>query len=662
MIQFPAEASATGRENAKMRFSLIRPGIQALACILTSAFLADFNLYADEPMMAPSGQSVLAHTDSGEIENTTELTRSVYMDVIHEPTAHWIRLSLAGTELEGNSVLKIQSLLDGEIQYLGTRELQLWKRTSAYFNGSSLLVEIIASPGTTNRLVINEIQWDDARVGDDPYCGYCGDDDRSLVIDNSVCRILGGTYSCTGVIIDSESNMITAGHCMIDGTALVCEFDVPNSNLDCSMNHPPVADQFPVTGWICSAIGPGEDWAAVKLGTNSNGERPYDRYGVSQPLAANMAQAGASIDATGYGTDFEQCLISNTLQQGEGTIIEVNDRSFTFNADVTYGSSGSPIKQNGGNRVLGIATHCPCPNVATRIDHPDFVAARDMLFNGVLGDNCETAMFAVAGANPFTTVGAVESEFGAPDDTMCPDSYLDWETSADIWFSWQPPSSGTLSINTCDVDSYDTSIVAYEGDDCGSLIQIACNGDADPEDESDCQNYSSAINDIQVSALSTYFFRIGGWQGATGPGTLWIEHSPTPATGACCIGESCLELYDSECDDAQGTYQGSGTSCGDIACDLPLPTGACCAEDTCQEVLESACIGEYLGDWIECVDVTCTVPCPGDFDLDGAVDVDDLLTIIANYSQTDTPYDLDGDGAVDVDDLLELISAFGPCD
>ena len=93
--------------------------------------------------------------------------------------------------------------------------------------------------------------------------------------------------------------------------------------------------------------------------------------------------------------------------------------------------------------------------------------------------------------------------------------------------------------------------MAYEGDDCGSLIQIACNGDADPEDASDCQNYSSAINDIQVSALSTYFFRIGGWQGATGPGTLWIEHSPTPATGACCIGESCLDLYDSECDDAQ---------------------------------------------------------------------------------------------------------------
>ncbi|MBG84746.1 MAG: hypothetical protein CMJ40_09390 [Phycisphaerae bacterium] len=643
-----------------MRFGLIRQGIQALVFILASALVADAKLSADVIMTAPAGQTVPAHTDSGDIVNSSGIERSVYMDVIHEPTASWMRLSLTGTHLEGESYLRIQSLLDGEIQYLGTRELQLWKRTSAYFNGSSLIVEIIASPGTSNRLVINEIQWDDTRQGGDPYCGYCGDDDRVQVIDNSICRILGGTYSCTGVIVDSESHMITAGHCMLDGTALVCEFDVPNSNFDCTMNHPPIADQFPVTGWICSAVGPGEDWAAVTIGPNSNGELPYDRYGESQQLATNIGSVGSPIDATGYGTDYDQCLLSNTLQQSEGTIIDVKDRSFTFNADVTYGSSGSPIKQNSGNRVIGIATHCPCPNVATRIDHPDFVAARDMLFNGILGDNCQTAMFATVGGNSFTTVGALDSEFGEPDDSMCEDTYLDWENSPDIWFSWQPPSSGTVSINTCDTDSYDTSLVAYEGLDCSSLVQVACNGDAETED--DCQNYSSAIDDIPVTALSTYYFRVGGWQGATGPGTLWIEHSPAPATGACCIGESCLELFDSECSDAQGDYQGSGTTCTDVACNLPLPTGACCLNDSCQEVLEPDCIGEYQGDWIACEDIVCTVPCEGDFDGDGGVDVDDLLTIIANYSQPGTPYDLDGDGVVDVDDLLELISAFGPCE
>lgn len=617
-------------------------------------------LLADEMMMAPTGQSMSAHTDSGHIDNTTSVSRSVYMDVIYEPSANWIRLSLAGTQLEADSVLKIQSLLDGETQYLGRRELQLWRRTSAYFNGSSLVIEIIASPGTTNRLIVNEIQWDDARDGEDSNCGYCGDDDRQPINDNSISRILGGTYSCSGLIVDSESHMITAGHCMVDGTALVCQFDVPNSNLDCSINHPPVADQFPVTSWICSAVGPGDDWAAVTLGTNSNGELPYDRYGASQQLATSMSGNGVPIVASGYGIDLDQCQNSNTLQQGDGTIIEVKDRSFTFDADVTYGSSGSPIKQTSGNRVIGIATHCPCPNVATRIDHPEFTAARDMLFNGVLGDNCETAIFAVVGDNSFTTVGAVDSQFGSPDDSMCENTYLDWETSPDIWFSWQPPSSGTISISTCDVDSYDTSIVAYEGLDCSSLSQIACNGD--DENSDDCQNFSSGIDGIVVSALSTYYFRIGGWQGATGPGTLAIEHSPAPATGACCLGESCLELDELECTDANGTYQGVGTLCVDTTCTDPEIIGACCLQSSCAEMIESECAGDYMGDWTQCQDLICAIECEADFDGDGAVDVDDLLTIIANYSQSDTPYDLDGDGQVDVDDLLELISAFGPCD
>ena len=49
--------------------------------------------------------------------------------------------------------------------------------------------------------------------------------------------------------------------------------------------------------------------------------------------------------------------------------------------------------------------------------------------------------------------------------------------------------------------------------------QVACNGDADG---SGCQAYHSAFN-YTVSAGSTYYIRIGGWQGATGEGTLTIE-------------------------------------------------------------------------------------------------------------------------------------------
>jgi hypothetical protein len=57
----------------------------------------------------------------------------------------------------------------------------------------------------------------------------------------------------------------------------------------------------------------------------------------------------------------------------------------------------------------------------------------------------------------------------------------------------------------------------YEGS-CDN--QVACNGDADGGNN--CQSYYSAI-DYDVTAGNSYYIRIGGWQGATGEGTLTIE-------------------------------------------------------------------------------------------------------------------------------------------
>ena len=53
------------------------------------------------------------------------------------------------------------------------------------------------------------------------------------------------------------------------------------------------------------------------------------------------------------------------------------DTGFRHTVDATYGNSGSSILRNG--YILGIATHCPCPNYATRMDHPEFSAAREEL-------------------------------------------------------------------------------------------------------------------------------------------------------------------------------------------------------------------------------------------------------------------------------------------
>jgi hypothetical protein len=55
------------------------------------------------------------------------------------------------------------------------------------------------------------------------------------------------------------------------------------------------------------------------------------------------------------------------------------------------------------------------------------------------------------------------------------------------------------------------------------------------------------------------------------------------------------------------------------------------------------------------------LPCPADLDCSGAVNVNDLLTLLADWGLSGTPSDLDGSGIVNVNDLLLLLADWGPC-
>ena len=138
----------------------------------------------------------------------------------------------------------------------------------------------------------------------------------------------------------------------------------------------------------------------------------------------------------------------------------------------------------------------------------------------VLGDQCEDAIDAVYGPQAFDTTDMTASDFGDPDESMCAGTYLNWNNSQDVWFRWPVPSSGTADFTTCDLDSFDTSIVLYRGDACGNLVQAACNGDASTDQG--CQGYYAALFDIPVTGGETLYIRIGGWEGAVGVGTLTL--------------------------------------------------------------------------------------------------------------------------------------------
>jgi hypothetical protein len=132
---------------------------------------------------------------------------------------------------------------------------------------------------------------------------------------------------------------------------------------------------------------------------------------------------------------------------------------------------------------------------------------------------------------------------------------------------------GTIDVSLCDPASFDTSLVVYTGTNCGSLTQIACNGD--DEGQGGCQPYYSAVQNLSVDTGTQVYIRIGGWKGAFGPGTCTLTFHPEDSFGACCILDDCMILPEPSCGDAGG-YWYPGTNCDLVTCQStwqPCSTG-----------------------------------------------------------------------------------------
>ncbi|HIN83350.1 MAG TPA: hypothetical protein EYM90_00450 [Phycisphaerales bacterium] len=132
------------------------------------------------------------------------------------------------------------------------------------------------------------------------------------------------------------------------------------------------------------------------------------------------------------------------------------------------------------------------------------------------GDFCSSPISAIVGPNSFDTTNN-KPTLPEPDESQCLNTYLNWNSSPDVWFKFVPANSGFHNFSTCDLTSFDTSMVLYESD---CTLQVACNGDATPENG--CQDFHSAI-DYNLTAGVPYYIRIGGFDGITGAGTLTID-------------------------------------------------------------------------------------------------------------------------------------------
>jgi hypothetical protein len=236
----------------------------------------------------------------------------------------------------------------------------------------------------------------------------------------------------------------------------------------------------------------------------------------------------------------------------------------------------------------------------------DFVSCAGNPCDPNNGDTCAAAKTATEGTNPFDTTDSTDSEFGDPDGSQCEGTYLDWDDSPDFWFKWSAPGNGTIDIDTCSPSSYDTSMVLYEGLACDELVQIACNGDA--PNAAGCQQYYSLIEGIPITSGQTYWVRIGGWQGGTGAGTMYLAFNGiSDPTGGCCIGLACAVLTDAQCTAMGGSYLGDGSDCANDPCGVTA-IGACCIGGECSVQSHDNCLaadGIYLGDGSNCSGDPC---------------------------------------------------------
>ncbi|MCA9291352.1 MAG: hypothetical protein KDA25_09495 [Phycisphaerales bacterium] len=319
----------------------------------------------------PVGERVPFELDTGFIANAGPTAKVLYQDTVTVNGGAFVRLYFEPVRLEPGSFIRITSLLDGEVQELDAAGLAAWNYSSAYFNGDTVTVELIGGPNTqNNRLTILDLDSQFGNPIPTGSCGICGPDNRTLSGELWSARLFPA--GCSASVYNADSCMVSAGHCIESSN--VVQFNVPLSNPDCSTNNPPVADQFPIIAVQFQNGGVGADWAAMKAGTNNQGQTPFQRYGQSRPLAGGPPSVGNATEIWGYGVD-SQCERSQVQQYSPpGQVTSVQPNFFLHNSDATFGNSGSGILVS--NVIYGINTHCPCDNVATRIDLPAFVAAR----------------------------------------------------------------------------------------------------------------------------------------------------------------------------------------------------------------------------------------------------------------------------------------------
>lgn len=231
------------------------------------------------------------------------------------------------------------------------------------------------------------------------------------------------------------------------------------------------------------------------------------------------------------------------------------------------------------------------------------------------------------------------------------ENYVNGFPDSHLWGEWIELDFVTFA-DDCSTPLPDQGACCMDGTACDVMAPMYCldmggdyQGNYVPCDAYTCALTGACCVDEQCSVeyeIDCEGEYLGDGEGCNG------NPCYTPSPGACCVDEQCSLELEADCN---GDFLGDGTDCTDNPCYVP-PTGACCIGEACVPDSTEAQCSAVGGDWNEdepCDESTCIeIPCDGDFNGDGTVSVNDLLTVIQGWGD---PYG--------VDDLLVVIGAWG---
>ncbi|MBL9030947.1 MAG: hypothetical protein JNM80_04470 [Phycisphaerae bacterium] len=141
---------------------------------------------------------------------------------------------------------------------------------------------------------------------------------------------------------------------------------------------------------------------------------------------------------------------------------------------------------------------------------------------GPPNNQCASATAVGNGSFPFTTVGATTD---GPAEITCGFCCGDAQVNQDVWYTYTASCTGTATASICSAN-YDSKIAIYQGAGCPVVnsTAIACDDDF-------CGTASQVS--WAVTSGAVYKVRIGGFNTATGTGTLVLSCGAPPCYANC---------------------------------------------------------------------------------------------------------------------------------